>query len=160
MSLFPTLRKMWTLRGQQVQIPTHGQDERAYGIGAVNYHTGETVMITRAHKRKGDIAAMLRTLIERHATGRIYLTWDNAHTHVGGEIEIVLKEAKGRLILLYLPTYSPWLNPIEMLWRSMRYGVTHCELFTELSQLEAAFLDYFLTTPKEIVKRVIGSKAV
>jgi hypothetical protein len=42
----------------------------------------------------------------------------------------------------------------------MRYGVTHCELFTELSQLEAAFLDYFRTTPKETVQRVIGSKAV
>ncbi len=160
MSLFPTLRKMWTLRGQQVQVPTHGQDERSYGIGAVNYHTGKTVMLTRGHKRKGDIAAMLRALVERHATGRIYLTWDNAHTHFGGEIETVLKEAQGRLILLYLPTYSPWLNPIEMLWRSMRYGVTHCELFTKLSDLEAAFLDFFITTPKETVKRIIGSEAV
>lgn len=117
-------------------------------------------MITREHKRKGDIAALLRTLIARHATGRIYLTWDNAHTHFGGEVETVLKEAQGRLILLYLPTYSPWLNPIEMLWRSMRYGVTHCELFTKLSELESAFLDFFMTTPKEAVKRVIGSKAV
>jgi transposase len=160
LSLFPTLRKMWAMHGQQVQIPTHGQDERAYGIGAVNYHTGETVMITRDHKRKDDIAAMLRALIERHRTGRIYLTWDNAHTHFGGEIETVLKEAKGRLILLYLPTYSPWLNPIERLWRSMRYGVTHCELFTELAHLETAFLDYFIATPKETVKRIIGSKAV
>jgi transposase len=160
LSLFPTLRKMWTRRGQQVQIPPHGQDERAYGIGAVNYHTGETVMITRDHKRKEDIAVMLRTLVERHPTGTIYLTWDNAYTHFGGEIETVLKEANGRLILLNLPTYSPWLNPIEMLWRSMRYGVTHCELFTELAQLTAAFLDYFITTSKEIVKRVISSKAV
>ena len=48
---------MWMLRGQQVQIPTHGQDERAYGLGAVNYHTGETVMITRKHKRRVDVAA-------------------------------------------------------------------------------------------------------
>ncbi len=151
---------MWTLLGQQVQIPTHGQDERGYGIGAVNYHTGETVMITRDHKRNGDIAVMVRALVERHATGRIYLTWDNAYTHFGGEVETVLKETKGRLILLYLPTYSPWLNPIEMLWRSMRFGVTHCELFTALSQLKAAFLDFFFTTPNETVKQMIGSKAV
>ena len=151
---------MWACRGQQVQIPTHGQDERSYGIGAVNYHTGETVMVTREHKRKGDIAAMLRALVERHATGRIYLTWDHAYTHFGGEIDAVLKEAQGRLIVLYLPTYSPWLNPIEMLWRSMRYGVTHCELFTKLADLEAAFLDFFITTPKETVKQIIGTKAV
>ena len=146
-------------RGQQVQIPTHGQDERAYGIGAVNYYTGETVMITREHKCKFDIGVFLRALLAHHETGTIYLTWDNSYTHFGGDIETILKEANGRLVLLYLPTYSPWLNPIEMLWRSMRYGVTHCELFETIGDLETAFLDYFATTPKETVRNVIGSKA-
>ena len=60
---------MWTRRGQQIEIPTPGQEQRAYGIGAVNYHTGETVMLTRDHKRKPDIALLLRALLERHATG-------------------------------------------------------------------------------------------
>ncbi len=150
---------MWARVGQQVEIPTPGQEERAYGIGAVNYHTGETVMTTREHKRKADIAAMLRALIDRHPTGIIYLTWDNSPTHFGGEIENVLKEAQGRLVLLYLPTYSPWLNPIEMLWRSMRYGVTHCELFSSLYELEKAFLEYFMITPRENIRSIIGSKA-
>ncbi len=142
-----------------MQIPTHGQDERAYGIGAVNYHTGETVMITRDHTCTVDIAVFLRALLERHPTGTIYLAWDNATTHVGGAVDAVLKEAKGRLVLLYLPTYSPWLNPIEMLWRTMRYNVTHCELFITIDDLKAAFLNYFATTPKETVRSVIGSKA-
>jgi transposase len=150
---------MWIYRGQQVQIPTHGQDERAYGIGAVNYHTGETVMITRQHKRRVDVAELLRALLARHETGTIYLTWDNSNTHLDGEIDAIVKQASGRLVLLYLPTYSPWLNPIEMLWRSMRYNVTHCELFMTVQDLEAAFLDYFATTPKEMVRRIIGSKA-
>ena len=147
------------LRGQQVEILTHGQDQRAYGIGAVNYHTGETVMITRDHKCRSDIAVFLRALLAKHAIGTIYLTWDNATTHVDGEIDTILKEANGRLVLLYLPTYSPWLNPIEMLWRSMRYNVTHCELFVTIDDLKAAFLEYFATTSKETVLSVIGSKA-
>jgi putative transposase len=149
---------MWTLRGQQIEIPTPGQEERVYGIGAVNYHTGETVMLTREHKRKPDIAMMLRALMDQHLTGTIYLTWDNATTHFDDEIDVVLKEANGRLVFLYLPTYSPWLNPIEMLWRSMRYAVTHCELFTSMSELIAAFFEYFAITPKETVRSVIGSK--
>jgi transposase len=150
---------MWMLRGQQVEILTPGQEERRYGIGAVNYHTGETVMLVREHKRKADIAAMLRALVAHHPTGTIYLAWDNATTHFDDEIDVVLKEANGRLVLLYLPTYSPWLNPIEMLWRSMRYAVTHCELFTSVEELETAFLDYFATILKETVRRIIGSKA-
>ena len=104
--------------GRQIEIPTHGKDKRAYGIGAVNYHTGETVMITREHKRRVDVADLLRALLAYHETGTIYLTWDTCSTHSDKEIDAILKEANGRLVLLYLPTYSPWLNPIEMLWVS------------------------------------------
>ena len=149
---------MGTRIGQQVMIPTPGQERRAYGIGAVNYHTGETVMVTRAHKRKPDSADMLRHLVARHTTGTIFLVLDNSPTHFGGPIDEVVREAHGRLVLLYLPTYSPWLNPIEMLWRSMRYAVTHCALFTSLAALEAAFLDYFATLPRSAVCSIIGTK--
>jgi transposase len=44
---------------------------------------------------------------------------------------------------MYLPTYSPWLNPIEMLWRHFRREVTHCELFASIKTLVDATLDFF-----------------
>jgi putative transposase len=150
---------MWSGVGQQVEIPTPGKEQRASGIGAVKYHTGETGMVTSKHKKKPDIASMLRQLVKQHSTGTIYLVLDNSATHFDDDIDIVLKEAQGRLILLYLPTYSPWLNPIEMLWRSMRYAVTHCELFDSLDDLRCAFLDYFATVPKDEVRSIIGSKS-
>jgi len=159
LSLLPTLRKMWGRIGQQVEIPTPGTEQRAYGLGAVNYHTGQTVMTTSRHKRKADVAVMLRKLLACHSVGIIYLVLDNSPTHFNDDIDAVLKEAKGRLILLYLPTYSPWLNPIEMLWRTMRYAVTHCELFETLYALTAAFLAYFRTTPYATIRSAIGSKA-
>ena len=83
-------------RGRQVEIPTHGTDERAYGIGAVTYHTGETVMITREHKRRVDVADLLRALLAYHETGTMYLTWDTCSTHADKEIDAILKEANGR----------------------------------------------------------------
>ncbi|MFL5574387.1 MAG: transposase [Gemmatimonadaceae bacterium] len=44
----------------------------------------------------------------------MYVAWDNAGTHQDEEVEAVVRGAAGRLVLLYLPTYGPWLNPIEM----------------------------------------------
>jgi hypothetical protein len=38
---------------------------------------------------------------------------------------------------------SPWLNPIEMLWRHFRREVTHCELFPNIKALIAAAYDFF-----------------
>ena len=68
----------------------------------------------------------MQTLVDKQPTGTIYVAWDNADTHQDDEVEAVVRGAAGRLVLLYLPTYSPWLNPIEMLWRHFRREVTHC----------------------------------
>ena len=46
-------------------------------------------------------------------------------------------------MLLYLSTYSPWLAPIEMLWRQFRREVTHCELFANIQALLDATRDFF-----------------
>ncbi len=110
-------------------ISTPGQPKLHYGLGAVNPHTGETVVLIRKRKRRREVAELLQALLAKHPTGTIYVAWDNATTHQADEVEAVVRGAAGRLVLLYLPTYSPWLNPIEMLWRQFRREVTHCELF-------------------------------
>ena len=143
LSWLPTLRAMWSPIGQQVMIPTPRQPERRYGIGAVNYHTGETVVLFERRKRRREIAKLLEALVEKHPTGTVYVAWDNANTHQDDEVEAVVRAAAGRLVLLYLPTYSPWLNPIEMLWRHFRREVTHCELFVSVKALLAAATDFF-----------------
>lgn len=74
-------------------------------------------------------------------------------------MEAVLRGAAGRLVLLYLPTYSPWLNPIEMLWRHFRHEVTHCELFTTVQALLDAARDFFERynrTPERVLS-IIGA---
>ena len=140
-------------------IRTPGQPTKHYGIGAVNYHTGETTVIVRKHKRRREIAELLQLLVDKHPTGTIYVAWDNATTHEDDEVEAVIRAAAGRLVLLYLPTYSPWLNPIEMLWRHFRREVTHCELFETVKALLAAtrdFFDRYNQTPEKVLS-IIGS---
>ncbi len=114
-SWMPTLRAMWSPVGQQVMIPTPKQPEKRYGLGAVNYHTGETVVMFRRRKRRREVAELLDALLEKHPDEVIYVAWDNANTHEDDEVEAVVRAACGQLILLYLPTYALWLNPIEML---------------------------------------------
>ena len=161
LSWVPTLRAMWSPKGQQVMIPTPGQPHKRYGLGAVNYHTGETVVLFRRHKRRREVAELLQVLVDRHPTGTIYLAWDNASTHLDDEVEAVVRAAAGRLVLLYLPTYSPWLNPIEMLWRHFRREVTHNELFVSVEALLQAaqeFFDRYNQCPQRMLS-IIGSYA-
>lgn len=113
------------------------------GLGAVNWHTGETLVITRHHKRRREVAELLQALLDHHRDKTVYVAWDNASTHEDEELEAVLRGDAGRLVLLYLPTYSPWLNPMEMLWRQFRREVTHCELFGTLQDLLTATRAFF-----------------
>ena len=102
---------MWSPKGQQVMIATPGQPKTHYGIGAVNYHTGETVVIVRRHKRRCEIAELLQALVDKHPHEIIYVAWDNASTHEDDEIEAVVRAAAGRLVFLYLPTLQPVAEP-------------------------------------------------
>ncbi len=157
----PTLRAMWGLKGQQVMIGTPAQPTRRYGLGAVDYHTGETVVLIRRRKRRREVAELLEALLEKHPTGTVYVAWDNSNTHEDDEVEAVVRAAAGRLILLYLPTYSPWLNPIEMLWRHLRREVTHCELFPSIKALVTAaytFFELYNRCPWRILS-IIGSNS-
>ncbi len=124
-------------------IPTPAQPTRRYGLGAVDWHNGEAIVITRRHKRRREVAELLQELLARHPRGTVYVAWDNASTHEDEEVEAVLRGAAGRLVLLYLPTYSPWLNPIEMLWRQFRREVTHCELFESIDAVLEATREFF-----------------
>jgi len=64
----------------------------------------------------------------------IYLVWDNWPNHASKAVTEALGK-QPRVKLLALPTYSPWLNAIEKVWRWVRQRVTHahpwCDHFKE-----------------------------
>jgi len=161
LSRMPTLRAKWNPQGQQVMIPTAGQPHQRYGLDAVNGHTDETVVLFRRHKRRREVGELLQALVNRHQVGTIYIAWDNTSTHVDDEVETVVRAAAGRLVRLYLPTYSPWLNPIEMLWRHVRREVTYNALFASVKALLEAALEFFARYNQctERVLSIIGAHA-
>lgn len=53
---------------------------------------------------------------------RIYVVQDNWSIHRHPDVEAVVATLP-RLELVWLPTYAPWLNPIEKLWRYLRQTV-------------------------------------
>jgi hypothetical protein len=47
--------------------------------------------------------------------------------------------------LVFLPTYAPWLNPIEKLWRWLRQQVLHLHRLSDAwDQLKQRVLDFMI----------------
>jgi putative transposase len=89
------------------------------------------------------------------------VAWDNADTQAEDAAAAVVRAAAGRLVRLYLPTYSPWLNPSEMRWRHFRREVTQCELLASVDALRKAAHAFFERDNQstERVVSIIGAHA-
>ena len=75
------------------------------------YHDTETA-------KKKDIARFLRVIRQGNPVGTIVLVWDNARAHLS---KLVRRTAhRLDIILVFLPPYSPDLNPIAFIWKSIK----------------------------------------
>jgi DDE superfamily endonuclease len=137
----PTRRAVWRPNGQPVMLPTPGPPTKHSGLGAVNSHTGATVVLCRRHQRRKKSAAWLQARLEHHPAETGSVAWDQATTPEDADVEAVVRGAAGRLVLRDLPTDSPWLHPIARRWRQFRREVTHGELCARVQALLAAAHD-------------------
>ena len=60
----------------------------------------------------------------------IYVAFDNWPVHYAPELMQDLKQRESRLRFLFLPTYAPWTNPIEKVWRLFQQEFQHMHPFS------------------------------
>jgi phosphoribosylamine-glycine ligase len=91
---------------------------------------------------------------------RLVLAWDNWPNHKHERVLAAAKEQ--RIDLLFLPTYAPWLNPIEKLWRKMKQEVLalhrHSADFDALKLRAREFCDRYKQPGQQTVEllRYVG----
>lgn len=139
----PRIGAVWTRRGRQLGVPTPGQNRKHYLAGALNAHTGRLVWVE--HPRKNTVLFMrLLDAVRRHyrRAQRIVFILDNYAIHKTDAVHQWLAENR-KFRLVFQPTYSPWVNQIERLWKTLHDTVTRnhrCATFEELARRIARFL--------------------
>lgn len=116
-------------------------------IGALNALSGQVDYLDNYLVGREQISAFYRRLDQRYPLARrIYVVQDNWSIHHHNDVLATLGQLP-RLEPVWLPTYSPWLNPIEKLWRWLRRDVLKGHRFADdwsyLRQQVNAFLNQF-----------------
>lgn len=71
----------------------------------------------------------------------IYLVWDNWPVHEHPVVQAAIAKDP-RIRVLALPTYAPWLNAIEKLWRLVRQETVHAHPWCDnFSVFRSAVMD-------------------
>ena len=138
MHLNPTITACWTEAGNQQEIESAGNDERYQIFGSVDYRSGDIVYQQQERKRSIEFIAHLEAVLSRWPERPVIVITDNYSVHKTKAVREYEREHFGRLLIVYLPTYSPGLNPIEMLWRHLRRLVTHNHRFESLLHIMEA----------------------
>jgi hypothetical protein len=128
---------MWVPPEQTDPVLLHEPTRRSIALfGAVSLRGGQMHALFCDPFNGDTFTAFLRTLLRRRAKGRrMVVISDNASYHKSPPVRAFLTQCDSRLELLYLPPYSPDLNPIERVWKLTRRICTHNRYFPHLDDL-------------------------
>jgi transposase len=127
-------------------------------IGALNARTGQVDYRDNYIVGRAQVSAFYRQLDQRYAHARcVYLIQDNWSIHAHPDVLATL-QGLPRCEPVWLPTYAPWLNPIEKLWRWLKGDVLKQHRLAAdwhaLRQRVNAFLDHFATGSRALLRYV------
>jgi hypothetical protein len=150
-------------------------------VGALDAHTGQ--VIAHQHSRIG-VPALIRfyrALVDVYPGRRLYVVVDNWPVHFHPDVLAALepqtspfpffrprswsdvpspraKRLNLPIQLVQLPTYAPWANPIEQLWRKLKQDVLHLHRLADdlpaLRSLVLAFLARFADPAPDLLRYV------
>ena len=151
--LLPLLRAMWMLVGQQFRIHVPPNWNRCFHIfGVLETRTGEWVYRFFDQGTHKEFIAFLEHLLTVYPTGRIFIILDNGSIHKAKEV-LEWLAAHPRLQLVWLPTYSPHLNPVERIWKVMKQAVAANRAHAKLVMLKQAAREFFANlTPEQALQ--------
>lgn len=115
----------WFPKGKQRKIPTYGQHQSVKLLGVLVYETGAVFCMQDQFFNAETFLRFLKNVLIRYPVGKIVMVLDNARIHHAKLIQPFLEKQKERLELLFLPPYSPTLNPIEGLWKWLKMSVVY-----------------------------------
>jgi len=147
----PSLDKAYEVQGQTCPLArlSHRSNTQCRGLGALDALTGQVLYCQRTHITTAVLSAFYAQIALAYPQAEtIFVVQDNWPVHIHPDVLTRLQPQLSPfwprvpdnwpslpsrravhdtlpIQLLFLPTYSPWLNPIEKLWRWVRQQVLH-----------------------------------
>jgi transposase len=154
----PTLAAAYAPRGQAPVARCAARANTRYRVaGAIDAVTGELAYLAHSKIGVANLKRFLAKLRRRYPGRTLVLIWDNRPVHQ--HPEVLATAAELEIHLLWLPTYAPWTNPSEKLWRRCKPELSHhhrlAHRWAELRQRVREWLDQF-ARPSPGLLRYVG----
>lgn len=150
--------RLWSFRKPTVYKNTTKLKANSFGFYALN---GNSVIDFKEHSKKEDVCEFLATIKAKNPGKEIIIILDNFASHRAKDTK-KYSDMNG-IELVFLPPYSPDLNPIEYIWKSIKRVVSR-NFIVDLDYMEKLIRESFLefsskiTFAKRWVEKMLSSK--
>jgi transposase len=139
----------WIKKGEDKLIGSTASRTRINLTGAINLNSME--VINKEYETiNGATTVEFLKLIEKQYpnNSKINVILDQSGYHRSHEVEEFIKNS--RIVLHFLPPYSPGLNPIERLWKVMNEYARNNKVFESSKKFKSAIIGFFTDTLPKI----------
>jgi transposase len=139
-----TITRAWSLKGATPEIKSPSVKEKVSVLGVVGMDNGQLITMEAVIFNALSFKRFIKKVIKNAKTKKkILMVLDNARFHHAKVNKEFLQSVKDKIGLLFLPPYSPDLNPIESFWKKTRRNVTHNRFFESLAEEKQCLKKFF-----------------
>lgn len=144
----------WIRKGTDKLISTTGNRARMNLMGSINLESMDVTIGDYEKLNSISMDAHFSLLRSKYPTApKIHLILDQGRYNTSADTQKAARK-KG-IVLHYLPTYSPNLNPIERLWKVMNEYVRNNRYFENEKDFRKSILEFFQKTWPKIAPDMI-----
>jgi len=139
-SLNYPLSKCWMKVHEQKRLPANTQARSGCLLAGVIDWLSAEVWCQAIDKLSSDclITFFSWLFLEVFPDEKLVVVMDNASAHHAASMKAFLSLFEHRVIVIYLPTYSPDMNLIERFWKHLKQRVTANRLFASVNHMMEA----------------------
>lgn len=132
----------WIRRGKDKELKSNGGRKRVNINGAVDIDTLETVTDFAKTINGASSLRLFKKLEAKHPKAKaIHVILDNASYYISKWLKEKLKDSK--IVLHYLPGYSPNLNLIERLWKFFKKKILYNKYYEKFEDFLSVCKSFF-----------------
>lgn len=139
--LHPKKGYTWT-RDKKALVKTHSLHDKVSALSVVNPLTGNSESMLTLKEVKKEVFVEFLERVYKKFRGTIYFFLDKSRPHKSNLVR-EFAEMHPRMKLIFLPGYSPQLNPVEQKWNYSRRKFLNNRVFMSVRSLMSS-LSWFL----------------
>jgi hypothetical protein len=142
-----TVCRLWAEKGKELKVKVKQGFKNFYMYSAICPVTGDDFSLILPFVCTDMMNLYIKSFSEQYQNQKLILIMDQAGWHKSKDLAV-----PENITIIFLPPYSPELNPVERFWRFLKKEVLHNVIYETLGDLTTSLGDFYSTIEKDTLK--------